>query len=211
MTILELQKLVGGLSEPSKMPCHSYSTPARNCKTGGKLRKVKGSACEKCYALKGRYSFANVQNALTNRENLMANDPYWVENMAAVINRVEKSGFFRWYDSGSIQGIKDLVNIVLVCLKTPHIKHWLPTNEYGFVADYLKTFGPFPANLTVRLSAYMKDAPVPAAIAERLNVVTSSVSTKGNHNCPAPVQNNKCLDCRKCWDKNVAEVVYKYH
>ena len=47
--------LVGGLSKPSKMPGWSYGLPAKECKTGSKLRKVKGSTCHGCYALKGCY------------------------------------------------------------------------------------------------------------------------------------------------------------
>ena len=52
----EAWKLVGGLSKPGKMPGWSIGIPAKECKTGSKLRAVKGSVCEDCYALKGCYS-----------------------------------------------------------------------------------------------------------------------------------------------------------
>lgn len=42
---------IGGLSSPSKMPCHGYSIPAQACKVGSLLRNVSGSACAHCYAL----------------------------------------------------------------------------------------------------------------------------------------------------------------
>jgi len=29
--------------------------------------------------------------------------------------------------------------------------------------------------------------------------------------CPAPQQDNKCLDCRKCWDPEVKNVAYHAH
>ena len=35
--------LVGGLSKPSKRPGWAYGLPAKECKTGSKLRDVKGS------------------------------------------------------------------------------------------------------------------------------------------------------------------------
>jgi len=39
---------------------------------------------------------------------------------------------------------------------------------------------------------------------------TSTVSsTEGN--CPAPKQGNKCVDCRKCWDKSIKNVSYTLH
>ena len=53
MKTIDALKLVGGLSKPSKMPGWAYGIPAKECKTGSKLRQVKGSTCEKCYALKG--------------------------------------------------------------------------------------------------------------------------------------------------------------
>ena len=59
--------LVGGLSKPSKMPGWAYGIPAKECKTGSKLRLVKGSTCYNCYALKGCYVFPVVQAAQYKR------------------------------------------------------------------------------------------------------------------------------------------------
>jgi hypothetical protein len=42
MKTSEALKLVGGLSKPSKMPGWAYGLPAKECKTGSKLVKVKG-------------------------------------------------------------------------------------------------------------------------------------------------------------------------
>ena len=64
---------IGGLSKPSKMNhSFSYSIPAVTCITGAKLVNVKNSVCNGCYALKGRYKFNNVQNALTRRYNILS-------------------------------------------------------------------------------------------------------------------------------------------
>ena len=54
MKTSEALKIIGGsLSKPSKMPGWSIGLPAKECKTGGKLRNVEGSVCYDCYALKG--------------------------------------------------------------------------------------------------------------------------------------------------------------
>ena len=37
------------------MPGLSYSLPAWECQTGAKLRKIPGTPCFGCYALKGNY------------------------------------------------------------------------------------------------------------------------------------------------------------
>ena len=110
----EAWEMVGGLSAPSKMPCHGYSIPARRCITGSKLAKVPGSVCAGCYALKGRYLFGNVQSALERRFASLEN-PEWVDAMVIAITHFEKSGFFRWHDSGDIQSLIHLEKIVSIC------------------------------------------------------------------------------------------------
>ena len=67
MNTKEALEIVGGLSKPSKMPGWSYGLPAKECKTGSKLRKVPGSTCFDCYALKGCYVFKVVQDAQYRR------------------------------------------------------------------------------------------------------------------------------------------------
>ena len=56
MKVTEAKKITGSLTRTSKMPGLSYSLPAWECKTGSKLRKIKGSVCASCYALKGNYT-----------------------------------------------------------------------------------------------------------------------------------------------------------
>lgn len=201
-------EIVGALSNPSKMPCYGFSIPAQKCITGMKLRSVENSVCSKCYALKGRYIFTNVKNALMRRFNNLEN-PRWVEAMAFLINNVEKSGFFRWHDSGDIQSVAHLSRIVEVCKLTPSVKHWLPTREYGIVSQFLQA-NSFPKNLVVRLSAYMLEGQPPISLANKLGLTTSGVSKTG-FTCPAPKQNNACVNCRACWNPNVENINYKQH
>ena len=80
----EAEDIVGGLSKPSKMPGWSISISAKRCHVGSKLRKVKGSTCEKCYACKGMYNFPNVVEAMERRYNALF-DSRWVAAMAYVI------------------------------------------------------------------------------------------------------------------------------
>ena len=216
MTIVEKTELRAALlvtytlSAPSKMPCFSYNIPAKHCKTGSKLRAVKNSVCSFCYALKGRYNFSNVQRAMDLRFEAIKN-PAWVDSMALVINKLETSGFFRWHDSGDVQSVKHFADIVKICLLTPKIKHWLPTREFSFVAEFIHGGGVIPENLTVRLSGLMLNGPAPIAIARHLGVVVSSASDSADYTCPASKQDGICGDCRACWNKEVLEISYKKH
>ena len=209
MTLFEAIEIINGFSKPSKMPCNSWSIPAKDCKTGGKLAKVEGSVCADCYAMGGFYRMGNVKSCLEKRLQSLSN-PRWVEAMTLAISGTEGSGYFRWFDSGDIQSVDHLKQLVQIAQNLPHIKFWLPTKEYGFVSEYLKENKSFPDNLNVRLSGFMVDGPAPVALAKRLGLTTSTVST-GAFDCPASTQQNKCLTCRACWDRGVQNVAYKYH
>ena len=195
----EARKITGGLSAPSKMPGPAYNLPATACKTGAKLVKIPGSVCAGCYALKGRYRFKNVQDALGRRAASIMH-PDWIEAMVALISGHE---YFRWHDSGDIQSVEHLKRIFEVCKRTPFTRHWMPTRE----ARFLRLMDPdiIPSNLIIRMSSHMIDqGPV------TFWPWTSTVSTKSK-TCPAMDQGNSCRDCRACWDRSVSNVTYPKH
>jgi len=208
MTLLQALETINGFSKPSKMPCHSWSIPAKDCKTGSKLAKVEGSVCADCYAMSGFYRMGNVKSCLEKRFESLSN-PKWEEAMTVAISGSEGSGYFRWFDSGDIQSLAHLKQIAQIASNLPYVKFWLPTKEYGFVQSFLEE-NRLPENLTIRLSGYMIDGPAPVALASRLGVVTSTVVSQG-FSCPASGQGNKCLSCRACWDKQENNVAYKHH
>ena len=197
----EANKITGGLSAPGKMPEGSYNLPAAACQTGQILAKVEGTPCSACYALKGRYNFPNVKNALARRlKSLM--DPQWVEAMTVL---VKGKKHFRWHDSGDIQSVEHLKKIFEVCNRTPDTNHWLPTQERKFLPLSGSTI---PKNLIIRLSNAKNDT-VPGQAWTHWSTVVSK--PRAGHVCPAPDQGNNCGSCRACWNKDVKEVQYRIH
>ena len=98
MKIKHAESITHSLSKPGKMPGYAYSTPAHECKTGTKLRAVKGSVCFNCYAYeRGRYRFQNVKDAQYKRWRALKH-PLWARAMAVQINskatRGKKVKFF---------------------------------------------------------------------------------------------------------------------
>ena len=198
----EASKITGGLSAPGKMPEGSYNLPASMCQTGAKLREIPGTPCFGCYAFKGRYNFPNVKDALTRRLESLTH-PQWIQAMATL---VKGKKHFRWHDSGDLQSVQHLINIFEVCKLTPGTSHWLPTRE----AKFLRLMDPavVPKNLKIVLSDHMNDQ----ATAPSWWPYTSGVTTSHELvTCPASRQGNKCLDCRKCWDRGTKRVIYGKH
>ena len=195
----EANIIVGGLSATGKMPCPSINLPAVACVTGSKLAKVPGTTCHGCYALKGRYRFPNVKEAMDRRLKALS-DSRWVRAMVVLM---KDRKFFRWHDSGDIQSAWHLKRILEVCKQTPNTKHWLPTREAKLLA--LMNPNIIPPNLIIRLSATKVDG-----AASKSWPWTSTVSTK-DKTCPAPNQGGKCKDCRSCWSRDIQNITYAKH
>ena len=199
MKVKEAIKITEGFTRTSKMHGLSYSLPAWECKTGSKLRKVKGSVCASCYALKGNYTRYPAIKAAQYRRLEAMKHPAWVTAMAAVIKRQK---WFRWHDAGDVQDQQHLQKIFEICRLTPETNHWLPTRE-AWIKDHLDKA---PVNLVIRFSPPMVNQRAPESWPH-----SSMVVDKGFHTCPAPAQGGKCGSCRQCWDSNIKVVSYGKH
>lgn len=204
-------KLIGNLSEPSKMPWYGWSISAKTCQLGGELAKVEGTTCHGCYALKGRYNFPNVQNAMGRRAE-GADHPDFVEAFVTVLSALRRrqripENRFRWFDSGDIQSLEMLEKINEIARLTPDIRHWLPTREVRYLKAFLIKHGAFSPNLQIRVSyAWIGKAPSNPIVK---GVPMSTVDVPGGHQCPAPKQGGQCLSCDACW--TTKDVNYDRH
>lgn len=213
MTISDLNDAVGGLSAPSKMPCPSWSISAHLCNVGSKLATVAESICSGCYAKNGAYNWTPTIKALDRRMVAYSADPVaWAQHMIELINRKDLT-HFRWFDSGDLVDVHMLEMICWIARECPGTQFWLPTKEFGVVAQWVRVHSTFPTNLTVRLSAYMRDkpAPVPPALKGLPSSTVTDAAPPIGAPCPAPKQGNKCGDCRACWDKSTQVVSYYWH
>jgi len=215
--------ITGSLSNTSKMPGYSTSTPAQACITGSKLRKIEGSVCEKCYAFKGNYARPNVRKALAKRLAGISH-PRWVDAMVVVIqHHCRKCPHFRWHDSGDIQSLQHLRDISAIATALPAIKFWIPTRERQFVKRFLAT-GTCPPNLVIQVSDPLIREPRrhdsqsfsnTSGVAPRMSKAAWRRRVKENcralHHCPASLQDGQCKKCRACWDRRTKHVVFLQH
>ena len=224
MTTKMASDIVGGLTTTSKMPCPSLSIPSSACITGAKLVGVEGSSCEGCYTLEGFY---NMPDGIIARDRRLSKlyDPRWTQAMVTLIKSRRKYkkeiDVFRWHDSGDLQGIMHLSNIMHVAKLTPKCKHWLPTRENAFLKAYVESGNIVPKNMYVRVSALMRDGKPPTKFVDELNkydnvegfIGTSTIHHKTEaigFSCVAYTQGGECRDCRKCWttEENIS---YQFH
>lgn len=193
----------------SKMPGTTYSQTAFECPTGQKLAQVPGTPCYNCYAIKLQKLRPSVnigwtQNFLKYKKHSGAK---WVESVVFQLNK-RGEAYHRWFDSGDLLSIEQLMDVIEVARRTPHIKHWLPTQERNLVSRLAPN--DIPDNLAIRISA----SRINAKPAKSATGLTSTISTSKSHygfKCPAREQGNNCRDCRACWDKSVPNISYTKH
>ena len=215
--VKEAEAIIGGLSQTSKMPGLSYSIDPRACKTGSKLRQDPDSPCSKCYAMKGRYGFPNVRNALERRLKTIT-DPEWVNAMVAVLIKKMKPEvpYFRWFDAGDIQNRRHFRKMMKIATMLPWINFWLPTQEHDMIKDE-----DVPENVTVRISekhyGFKKTRkwPTTSSVARKVykdawpDLVEQNTAKRWH--CPAPLQEGECKSCRACWKSNIEHTIYLEH
>lgn len=167
-------------------------------------------ACNYCYALTGAYRFpATVASREHNMKDWKADD--WVE---AMVSKIGKAKYFRWFDSGDVYDIKLAHKIYTVMGLTPNCQHWLPTRMYkdNTFKHILNRINELP-NAVARFSS---DS-IHGEIIE--GDVTSTIiqsaedfePAKGESLCRAYTRKGKCASCRACWSKDIKVIKYALH
>ncbi len=226
------------LSNTSKMPSKSWSLPAWETCLGARITNVDTNqpdvapACKGCYALTGAYMFPNTIKARQhNAEDWQKTD--WVE---AMVKKIGKAKYFRWFDSGDIYTVELAEKIRQVIKATPNCLHWLPTRAYKDtrILSVLKrmttptvsmksSFGeaiikPSPEYLPNAIVRYSSDSVTGARLSNKFglnSVIIQSeddfIAEKGYSLCRAYTRGGSCGDCRACWSDKVNTVAYIYH
>ena len=204
MTKKAAKSIIGSLGHSSKMPCYTHGTSAMDCNVGAKLSNIKGTPCHYCYAKEGNYKYPSVKLAHDRRKNWYKNDA----SIQAFVTLLFDQTYFRWKDSGDVQNEQEFQRIIEVANATPWVTHWLPTQERGL---YTRLKDKIPSNLIVRISSTKI-----GQVQDHWDLSSCVFPTKeavpaGVHVCPSSEQDNKCGDCRACWDPTVKTVSYIFH
>jgi hypothetical protein len=215
LTKKQAHGIVHSLTQTGPMPCPSYDLPKSACRTGSKLAQDPCSVCFGCYGNEGMQAFRNSIQAQEKRLRTLQN-PQWVN---AFITLTQTMPFFRWHSLGDIQSFQHLQNIAHVAQKSPSCSYWLPTKEKQTVWAFIRKHKRFPSNLLVRVSTFKRNSK-PFKTNEQ--VLTSVVVDPSKYMqwkkrypdtflCPKGVTQTACNECRACWDRTIACIVYIFH
>lgn len=164
-------------------------------------------ACSGCYATTGNYVFDNVKAPrLANRLDWERDE--WVSDM---VQALESSRYFRWFDSGDMYSLKLAEKMLQVMQATPWVKHWLPTRMMKFpkFASVIQRMQALP-NVMVRFSADSIDGTFDSRHGSVIIPDADSVPD-GATLCRAYEHDGKCNGCRACYDKTIPVIAYPAH
>ena len=228
--------LVKLLSDPEKMPGYAWGIPALKTCPGavtGEHSISGGHAPDEamskknggCYAQKGRYASATVQNAQSVRlewvRECMRSKEGEAAFVAAMVPALEwatrKERYFRIHDSGDFFSPVYVRMWAAVVRALPNVRFWAPTRSWHtmdgtrplnlVILAQMQTLVRDCSNITIRPSALLigEDAPSVAGLS-----AGSGVKADG-WNCPASTQGNECGSCRTCWDSPELPIFYHLH
>ena len=163
-------------------------------------------ACQGCYATTGNYRFPNVKAPREfNREDWKRDT--WVSEM---VEALENSRYFRWFDSGDMYDLKLAEKIRKVMLHTPWVSHWLPTRMHKF-PKFKRVISEMEllSNVVVRFSSDSVNGEIIQG--QTTSTIFSDTVPAGATECQAYQHDGKCNGCRACYNKDVPVIAYKAH
>ena len=165
-------------------------------------------ACKGCYAIGGNYRFPNVK-APRESNKLDWQRLEWVDDMVQALGN---DRFFRWFDSGDMYSLGLAEKMLEVMIRTPWVKHWLPTRMHKFpkfklVLDQMQQL----KNVSVRFSSDSVQGQYVKGLHGSVIVPTPNDVKKGMTLCEAYSHEGKCNGCRACYDKKIKVIAYPAH
>jgi hypothetical protein len=131
-----------------------------------------------------------------------------------MVQELLRDEYFRWLDSGDLFSLALAEKVLEVMIRTPWVKHWLPTRMHKFpkfrqVLDAMRAL----PNVSVRFSAdSVTGEYIPGLHG---SVIGPSADTykdqPGVSLCRAYEHAGKCSGCRACWDKSINLIAYPAH
>ena len=165
-------------------------------------------ACKGCYATTGNYRFSNVK-APRNHNKQDWQRVEWVDDM---VQALENDRYFRWFDSGDMYSLGLAEKMLEIMIRTPWVKHWLPTRMHKFpkfrlVLDQMKAL----KNVSVRFSSDSVNGEYIKGLHGSVIIPSPENVKKDMFLCRAYESLGTCDGCRACYDKKIKVIAYPAH
>ena len=164
-----------------------------------RLSNIKGTVCEKCYAVKYLNLRPNVRYVY-NKNTYLLKDSIIPRNQLPFIN----AAYCRLESFGDIVNATHLQNYINIVKKNNHCVFSLFTKNYAVVFDYFKK-NKQPKNLSIVISSLLINEPFNVDFLKETNlnnVKIFTVYTKTYANGNNVVINcgkTRCIDCLRCY------------
>lgn len=164
--------------------------------------------CSGCYAADGNYRLPSVQQIRRFNQKDWKRAS-WEDDM---VETLDDDRYFRWLDSGDLYTLALANKVYRIMVRTPWVKHWLPTRMYKFpkFRKVLEAMQALP-NVMVRYSSDEVDGSFIPGLHGSTVVELGNPAPEGAKLCTATATAGKCNGCRSCWNKEVPVVAYSTH
>lgn len=181
----------------------SISTSVTTNERCAKNAAIKGSICEKCFAVKQMKIFPGMDTPMIENQRILTSSvlPF---DMLPTINAL----YFRFEAFGDLNNATQVKNYFNLCYKNPKTKFALWTKNPDYIAEAIADGYEKPENLNVVLSSLFinKQRKNPFPFVDKVFTVYDPEHIAAENveiNCGA----QSCFSCGLCYEKNGVEVI----
>lgn len=166
-----------------------------------------------CYAMKGRFRFSNVRDAMLSNYERYKTDPdgYFRDIKESINNGFVSYSYFRWHAAGDIVDEAYFEGMVRIATELSQTSFLAFTKKYELVNECIKNGTVIPANLHIIFSAWGSSL----MVSNPYNFPVAYVRfDKMGHDVPGSALecSGNCTICLQCWNiGNGESVVFDKH
>ena len=199
------------LSYPLKLDnVPSFDLPLSTCKNRCMYNNI-----EICYAMpkNNRHEYyPSRKNKLRRNLKLIRSNKFITKLTKAIIK--SKSLYFRFFSSGQLENLDQLIKVLNVCRICKNVKFCLMCNNEIIYTQLIQSKIKIPSNVNLLLSNYIPNEKTPIFIKDyfiKFGIgVTQSTIKKSLTTCNASLKNGlKCNTCTDCYNKK--DITFKIH
>lgn len=177
----------------------SVTTNARCTKNA----QIKGSICEKCFAMKQMKFYPSMENCMVENQHILTSSVLPMEKLPTINNL-----YFRFEAFGDLNNAVQVINYFNICYKNPKTRFALWTKNPDYIADAIARGYEKPENLNIVLSSLFinKERKNPYTFVDKVFTVYDPTYIEENAveiNCGA----RNCFSCGLCYEKNGVKII----